>query len=65
MQLAVKHRVRSICFPAISCGVFGYPFVEGAQVRGHLGRSPGHLGRSPCHLGRSPQHRAAARTGSW
>lgn len=32
LSLAVKHKIRSIAFPAISCGVYGYPLEEAAQV---------------------------------
>lgn len=41
LDLAVRHGVRSIAFPAISTGVFGYPADEAARVaitaiRAHL-----------------------------
>lgn len=32
LKLAEKHRIRSIAFPAISTGVFGYPPREAANV---------------------------------
>jgi O-acetyl-ADP-ribose deacetylase (regulator of RNase III) len=32
LALAEQHRVGSIAFPAISCGVFGYPLSEAAEV---------------------------------
>jgi O-acetyl-ADP-ribose deacetylase (regulator of RNase III) len=32
LALARQHRVRSIAFPAISCGVFGYPLDQAASV---------------------------------
>ncbi len=32
LTLAVAHNVRSIAFPAISCGVYGYPVPEAAHI---------------------------------
>jgi O-acetyl-ADP-ribose deacetylase len=32
LQLAVEHGVRSIAFPAISCGVYGYPLEQAARI---------------------------------
>lgn len=32
MHLAVDHECRSIAFPAISCGAYGYPWEEAARV---------------------------------
>lgn len=32
LQLAVEHQLRSVAFPAISCGVYGYPIDEAAQI---------------------------------
>jgi O-acetyl-ADP-ribose deacetylase (regulator of RNase III) len=32
LALAVKHRLASIAFPAISCGVYGYPIEEACRV---------------------------------
>jgi O-acetyl-ADP-ribose deacetylase len=32
LHLAVQHGVRSIAFPAISCGIYGYPLREAIQI---------------------------------
>ncbi|MES2695925.1 MAG: O-acetyl-ADP-ribose deacetylase [Verrucomicrobiota bacterium] len=32
LALAVEHGLRTIAFPAISCGVFGYPVGEAARI---------------------------------
>ena len=32
LQLAVDHGLRSIAFPAISCGVYGYPVEEAVPI---------------------------------
>jgi O-acetyl-ADP-ribose deacetylase len=32
LELALEHEVRTIAFPAISCGVFGYPVPRAAAV---------------------------------
>ena len=32
LQLAEKHKLSSIAFPAISCGVYGYPIVEACKI---------------------------------
>jgi O-acetyl-ADP-ribose deacetylase (regulator of RNase III) len=32
MQLAVEHGIKSIAFPAISTGVYGYPLREAAEI---------------------------------
>jgi O-acetyl-ADP-ribose deacetylase len=31
-ELAAAHGLTSIAFPAISCGVYGYPMVDGAEI---------------------------------
>jgi len=32
LGLAVAHGIRTIAFPAISCGVYGYPIAEAARI---------------------------------
>ncbi|CAH0536365.1 O-acetyl-ADP-ribose deacetylase [Vibrio marisflavi] len=32
LNLALHHKCQSIAFPAISCGVYGYPILEAAQI---------------------------------
>ena len=32
LQLAADHDVRSIAFPAISCGIYGYPIDQAAEI---------------------------------
>ncbi len=32
LRLAVEHGVRTVAFPAISCGVYGYPLDEAARI---------------------------------
>jgi O-acetyl-ADP-ribose deacetylase (regulator of RNase III) len=32
LKLAVENRIKTIAFPAISCGVFGYPIEEASKI---------------------------------
>jgi len=32
LELAAEHDLRTIAFPAISCGAYGYPLTEAAQI---------------------------------
>ena len=35
LALALRHEVKSIAFPAISCGVYGYPLADAVQIAVH------------------------------
>ena len=41
LALALKHNIETIAFPAISCGVYGYPIPEAARVA--IGTTAGFL----------------------
>ena len=43
LNLANKHRLENVAFPAISTGIYGYPKEEAAEV-GWAGRAAGHAG---------------------
>ena len=32
LKLAVAHGIRTIAFPAISCGIYGYPVIEATRI---------------------------------
>jgi O-acetyl-ADP-ribose deacetylase (regulator of RNase III) len=32
LELAVSHSVKTIAFPAISCGIYGYPLADAAKI---------------------------------
>lgn len=32
LSLAAEHRLHTVAFPAISCGVYGYPLAEAARI---------------------------------
>ncbi len=32
LELAVAHKLKTIAFPAISCGIYGYPIPEAARI---------------------------------
>jgi O-acetyl-ADP-ribose deacetylase (regulator of RNase III) len=34
LEVAVKNGIKTIAFPAISCGAYGYPIQEAAQIAG-------------------------------
>ena len=35
LALATNHQVRNIAFPAISCGIYGYPIQDACQIAVH------------------------------
>lgn len=46
LKLALQHKLNTIAFPAISCGVYGYPLDKAAKIAvretsGFLGEHPG------------------------
>jgi O-acetyl-ADP-ribose deacetylase (regulator of RNase III) len=45
LTLAVAHGVRTIAFPAISCGIYGYPIPDAARIA--VGTVAGFLGGEP------------------
>lgn len=32
MKLALKHHIKTIAFPAISCGIYGYPIKQASEI---------------------------------
>jgi len=50
LALAERHGVRSIAFPAISCGVYGYPVPAAARIA--VGAVQGHLAHGAAALER-------------
>ena len=46
MRLADQHRLRSIAFPAISTGIYGYPFAAATQIAVEAVRSALEAGSS-------------------
>jgi O-acetyl-ADP-ribose deacetylase (regulator of RNase III) len=32
LELSVKHNIRTIAFPAISCGIYGYPIEDACKI---------------------------------
>ena len=45
MSLAVEHGIRTIAFPAISCGVYGYPIDDAARIA--MSATAAFLGEQP------------------
>ncbi len=45
LRLAVEHRLKSVAFPALSCGVYGYPVAKAARIA--LGTTADFLSREP------------------
>lgn len=45
LQLAVEHKLKTIAFPAISCGVYGYPIEDACKIA--VDNACGFLKRNP------------------
>ena len=45
LELCVKHGIRSVAFPSISTGIYGYPLSEAAPIA--VGTVASHLGSRP------------------
>jgi O-acetyl-ADP-ribose deacetylase (regulator of RNase III) len=50
LALAIEHGVRSIAFPAISCGVYGYPVSEGTAIGVSVAAAAAREGRAPSQV---------------
>ena len=50
LRLAAEHALESIAFPAISCGVYGYPVDQAAAIAVREGRGWLDDGRAPRHI---------------
>ena len=46
LKLASQHRVKGIAFPAISCGLYGYPIFEASRIA--LSTTHEFLAQNPC-----------------
>jgi len=38
LELAIRHRLQTIAFPAISCGIYGYPIEDAARISAQVVR---------------------------
>ena len=50
LRLAERHAIQSIAFPAISCGVYGYPIAQAVQIAVREVRSWHLQGKAPAHV---------------